>query len=360
MNFITIIMAVFSVLGGLDRIFGNKLGLGKEFEKGFMLFGTMALSMIGMIIISPAIATALSPCFEFIYNTVGVDPSIIPASLFANDMGGASLAAEIAQNEKIGLFNALVVSSMMGCTISFTIPFALGCVKKEMHSSLLLGLLCGIVTIPVGCFVSGLLLKLPLKLLIINLLPIIIFALIIGAGLLFFPKVCIKIFGLLGNFMKIIITIGLVLGIIKFLTGFEIIKNLAPIEEGGAICLNATIVMTGAFPLMFTLSKLLRKPMSGLGKWLNINETSALGFISSLATNVTTFEMMNSMDKKGAVLNSAFAVSASFTFAGHLAFTLAFDGSYLPYVLAGKLISGFFALFFAVLIFKKNSSAVGE
>lgn len=360
MNFITIIMAVFSVLGGLDRIFGNKLGLGKEFEKGFMLFGTMALSMIGMIIISPAIATALSPCFEFIYNTVGVDPSIIPASLFANDMGGASLAAEIAQNEKIGLFNALVVSSMMGCTISFTIPFALGCVKKEMHSSLLLGLLCGIVTIPVGCFVSGLLLKLPLKLLIINLLPIIIFALIIGAGLLFFPKVCIKIFGLLGNFMKIIITIGLVLGIIKFLTGFEIIKNLAPIEEGGAICLNATIVMTGAFPLMFTLSKLLRKPMAGFGKWLNINETSALGFISSLATNVTTFEMMNSMDKKGAVLNSAFAVSASFTFAGHLAFTLAFDGSYLPYVLAGKLISGFFALFFAVLIFKKNSSAVGE
>lgn len=360
MNFITIIMAVFSVLGGLDRIFGNKLGLGKEFEKGFMLFGTMALSMIGMIIISPAIASALSPCFEFVYKTVGIDPSIIPASLFANDMGGASLAAEIAQNEKIGMFNALVVSSMMGCTISFTIPFALGCVKKEMHSSLLLGLLCGIVTIPVGCFVSGLLLKLPFKLLIINLLPIIIFALIIGAGLLFLPKICIKIFGLLGSFMKIIITAGLVLGIIKFLTGLEPIKNLAPIEEGAAICLNATIVMSGAFPLMFTLSRLLQKPMAKVGNWLNINETSALGFVSSLATNVTTFEMMNSMDKKGAVLNSAFAVSASFTFAGHLAFTLAFDGTYLPFVIVGKLVSGLFALVFAILIFKKNSSAVGE
>ena len=72
MNVVAIIMAVFSLLGALDRIWGNRLGLGKEFEKGFMLLGTMALSMIGMIIISPGIAQILAPCFDFVYNTFGI------------------------------------------------------------------------------------------------------------------------------------------------------------------------------------------------------------------------------------------------------------------------------------------------
>ncbi len=49
MNVLSIIMLVFAILGALDRIIGNKLGLGAEFEKGFMLLGNMALTMIGLI-----------------------------------------------------------------------------------------------------------------------------------------------------------------------------------------------------------------------------------------------------------------------------------------------------------------------
>ena len=78
-----------------------------------------------------------------------------------------------------------------------------------------------------------------------------------------------------------------------------------------------------------------------------------MGFISTIATNVTTFGMMNDMDKKGTLLNSAFAVSAAFTFAGHLAFTLAFDASYVSSVIIGKLVSGVFALAVAIIIYKR-------
>ena len=46
------LMGVFALFGALDRIFGNRLGLGKEFEKGFHLFGTIALSMIGILVLS--------------------------------------------------------------------------------------------------------------------------------------------------------------------------------------------------------------------------------------------------------------------------------------------------------------------
>ena len=65
MNCLTIIILIFSVLGALDRIFGNRFGIGKEFEKAFMLLGAMALSMIGMIVVSPFIAEIMKPVSMF-------------------------------------------------------------------------------------------------------------------------------------------------------------------------------------------------------------------------------------------------------------------------------------------------------
>jgi ethanolamine transporter len=87
-----------------------------------------------------------------------------------------------------------------------------------------------------------------------------------------------------------------------------------------------------------------------------MNETGTIGFISTLATSVTTFGMMKDMDDKSVVLNSAFAVSAAFTLADHLAYTLSFKAEYLPAVTAGKLISGILAVALAAIIYKKSSS----
>ncbi len=348
---ITWIMVCFSLLGALDRIFGNRLGLGKEFERGIMLLGTMALSMVGMIVISPMIAELLRPALVKMAEVLPIDPSIVPATLFANDMGGAPLATELAMDEKIGLFNGLVVSSMMGATISFTIPVALGMVKKEQHREVLLGLLCGIVTIPVGCFVAGLIAGISLLPLLLNLLPLVLISGLIAFGLMKAPNVCVKIFSVFGVIIKILITIGLAIGIFTFLTKIELTEHLDTYESGIMIVANAAAVMTGAFPLVYIISKLLKKPLALLGKKLHINETSATGLLSSLATSMTTFDMMQDMDKKGVVLNSAFAVSAAFTFAGHLAFTLAFDPTWLPYVLVGKLVAGALALVVAIFIY---------
>ena len=351
MDVLSVIILIFSILGAADRLLGYKFGIGKEFEKGFMLFGTMALSMIGMIIVSPLLADLMEPVFGFVYDTFGIDPSIIPASLFANDMGGAPLASEVAKNKDIGLFNALVVSSMMGCTISFTIPFGLGMVKKENHRQLILGLLCGVVTIPIGCFVGGLVCKLNILHLLVDILPLIIFSGIIAAGLILCPNACVKIFGVFGYLIKVLITVGLVLGIVRFLSGKEVIEGLDTIENGAAVCLNASIVMTGAFPLMSIISRVLSKPLNALGKKIGINEKSAVGFVASLATSVTTYGLMDEMDKKGIMLNSAFSVSAAFTFAGHLAFTMAFDSNYIAPMIVGKLIAGVLALALAILLY---------
>ena len=89
-----------------------------------------------------------------------------------------------------------------------------------------------------------------------------------------------------------------------------------------------------------------------MGNKLKINRQSTLGFLSTLANNVSTFEIMNDMDQKGTVLNSAFSVSASFLLADHLAFTLACEPSYLLAMMLAKITSGLFAILFSTLIYK--------
>ena len=53
MNVLTGIILAFSALGAVDWLIGNKIGVGKEFERAFLLFGPLALSMLGMIVIAP-------------------------------------------------------------------------------------------------------------------------------------------------------------------------------------------------------------------------------------------------------------------------------------------------------------------
>ncbi len=347
------VILIFSVVAALDRIFGSRLGLGKEFDKAFNLLGVMALSMIGMIVISPLIASLMTPVSEFVVNVLHIDASIIPASLFANDMGGASLAKEMASDTAVGMYNALVVSSMMGCTISFTIPFALGVVKKEQHRELLLGLLCGIVTIPLGCIVSGIICKIPFAALVLDLIPLVIFSGVIGVGLVCFPDACVKVFKIFGVIITAIITVGLSLGVIRFISGYEVVKGLATLEEGADICVNAAVVLSGSFPMMYALAKILGKPLRAVGRVIGMNEHSVVGVVSCLASNATTFGMMDKMDKKGTVINSAFAVSGAFVVGSHLAFTMAFDSTYVVPVILGKLISGISAMIIAAVIYDK-------
>ena len=57
------------------------------------------------------------------------------------------------------------------------------------------------------------------------------------------------------------------------------------------------------------------------------------------------------------MLNSAFAVSASFVFGSHLAFTMAFDPSYALPMIVGKLISGVCAVALTFLIYKDEKQS---
>ncbi len=352
---LALIMAVFAVIGALDKITGNHLKIGDEFEKGIMTLGPLSLSMLGMMTIAPVLADLLLPLITPVARICAFDPSALAGIVIANDMGGAALADSIASEPLLGSFHGLCVASMLGATISFTIPVALRSSKKENHNDVLLGLLCGISTIPVGCFVSGIVMGINIISLILNLVPILLISVVIIIGLLKFPKMCIKIFSAFGKFITILITAGLALGIFQQLTGIIILKNTAPLSESALTVFTICITLAGTFPLITIISKILKKPLSVLGNKSGLDDASVVGLIATLANSIATMESADKMNRKGRIMNLAFAVSAAFVFGDHLAFTLSYNDEHILAVIIGKLTAGITALIVANIISKKNS-----
>ena len=355
MQILYYVFIFFAAIAALDRIFGSKLGLGDEFERGISMAGPLVMAMGGMLVLVPVISNLLSGISGA--SSAFFDFSIIPAALLANDMGASQIAMELAASPEVGLLNGMVVSSMMGCTVSFFIPYVLQFTEKDRHGDVVFGLLCGIITIPVGVFASGLIIGVDALSLIFVLLPLLVFAGLLALGILKFEEITVKIFIGIGWVIKAVITFGLFVGIVDFLTGFEIIQGVDSLENVMKTIASILCIMVGVLPLLAVLKKLLKKPLSAMGKALKINDTSSLGMFVTLGTCLSTFEMSDEMDRRGLIFNSAFAVSASFVFIDHLAWTMTFAPETTLAVIVGKLVSGISAVAFAFIMCKRKDVA---
>ena len=351
------VMAVFAVLGGLDRIFGNRLGLGKQFEEGILTMGALALAMIGIITFAPVLASLLQPVVVPVYRLLGADPAMFAGTILACDMGGGALAKELTADPQAAMLGGVICGSMLGATIVFTIPAAMGILPAKDMPALAKGVLAGIITVPLGVLAGGLVAGFPLLMVLRNLVPIVLIGAVITLGLIKWEKAMIRGFGYFGKGVLAVITVGLVASIVETLTGFTLIPGLAPIEEGFATVGAIAIVLAGAFPLVYVITKVLKKPLMLLGKRLGINEVAAGGLIATLANSIATFGMVRDMDARGKVVNIAFAVSAAFVFGDHLGFTAGFAPQMLPGMIVGKLVGGISAIGVALLLTKKKGNA---
>lgn len=165
------IMMFFMLIAAVDRIlsqfggsarflgkFGKSIeGSGGQFEEGFMAMGALGLAMVGMTALAPVLAHVLGPVIIPVYEMLGANPSMFAGTLLACDMGGFFLAKELAGGDVAAwLYSGLILGSMMGPTIVFSIPVALGIIEPSDRRYLALGVLAGIVTIPIGCIAGGL------------------------------------------------------------------------------------------------------------------------------------------------------------------------------------------------------------
>ena len=348
-------MVLFMALGAVDRIIGNRFGLGEKFEEGIIAMGSLALSMIGIICLAPVLAGLLRPVVVPLYSFLGADPAMFAGTILANDMGGAPLAKELALTPEAGQFGGLIVGSMLGPTVVFTIPVALGIIRPEDHEFLARGVLAGVITIPIGGLVGGIAAGFPLMMVLKNLIPIVLIAVLIALGLAFIPNGMVKGFQVFGRFVIIVITVGLAAAIVEALTGITLLPGMNPIEEGYATVGGIAIVLAGAFPLVFVITKVFRKPLMRLGHLLGMNDIAAAGLVATLANNIPMFQMMGDMDRRGKIINVAFAVSAAFVFGDHLGFTAGFDAAMIFPMIVGKLVGGVTAVAAAMLLTRKEA-----
>lgn len=350
------IMVIFMIIGGIDRCLGNKFGYGKQFEEGFMAMGSLALAMVGVVSLAPVLANILRPIVSPIYKMLGADPAMFATTLLACDMGGYPLAMQLAETQEAGTFAGLILGSMMGATIVFTIPVALGIIEEKDREFLAKGVLAGIITIPLGCLAGGLVAGYSIKMIVMNLIPIIIVAALIAIGLWKIPNKMTNGFTIFGKGVVIVITIGLVAIVVETLTGIVVIPGMAPISEGIQVIGAIAITLAGAFPLVYFITKVFNKPLLKLGGLLGMNDKAAAGLIATLANNIPMFGLLKDMDNRGKIINVAFAVSGAFVFGDHLGFIAGVDKTMIFPMVVGKLVGGISAIILAIILFGKNAN----
>ena len=336
-----IVMAAGAVLGGIDRILGNKFGLGEQFEKGFMLLGPMALSMAGMICLAPVLVDVLGQVVVPLYRLIGVDPAMFGAFL-AIDMGGYQLAKGLAANSMIGSYAGLVVSAIFGCTLVFTIPVGMEMIPKVDRPLFARGIMLGLAAMPVGLIAGGLLCGLSLSDCLYQNLPVFVLALLLLLGLWRIPERMVKGFCLLAEGIKVVITVGLVLAAVEQLIGWNPVRGMTPIKEAMVVVASIGVVMLGSLPVAELLRRALSRPFTQLGSRLGIKPQSLTGMLISLATPLPTISMYPDMDNRGKVAAAAFIVSGTSLLAAHMGFVLSVEPEMLAPLAVGKL-SGAFA-----------------
>ncbi len=373
---IMLIMMIFMLVGAIDKIRGNKLGYGEKFEDGFNAMGGLAMSMAGVVAAAPVLSMLLGPILKPVYGLFGASPAMFSTTLLACDMGGYPLAMQLAGDDiAIGNFAGLILGTMMGPTIVFTIPVALGIIKKEDRGYLGAGVLAGLITVPIGCIVGGLMMNtlapeyhLSFITIIQNLIPVIIIAALIVIGLWFAPGPMIKGFNVFGAGVTIVITALTAIAVFEQITGimfpvFHImVENPADgsrgLDSGLLTCGQIAIVLIGAFPMVEWITRTFGKALEKVGAALGMNEQGSAGMVANLANNIAMFNIMGEMNPKGKLLNVAFSVSAAFVFGDHLGFTAGNNPDMIFPVIVGKLVAGVTAIIVANILAPKLLSKI--
>ncbi|MBQ3860794.1 MAG: ethanolamine utilization protein EutH [Clostridia bacterium] len=350
---ITIVMLVFALIGAADRAFGCRFGPGKSFEKGFEASGALILAMIGPFALAPLIAKIAAPVLSPVCEALGIDPSVIAGLLLANDSGGWPLALALAKDPEIGRFTGSVMASTMGCAVMFAFPAGFALTPKEKRPAVAKGLAAGLVTVPLACFVSGLLFGIGIGPLLRNLLPLILFSALFAAGLLFCERITVKIVTVFGYALTAILTFALAAAMTVKVLRLDV-PDLGAFDDGMLIIGEIVIFLAGAFTLLFFLEKACGKLFRRIGEKTGTDAASVLGIVTTSVNAIPVLAMTKDMNERGVVVNMAYLVPASFVIGDHLAFQLTADPSTaLPFIV-GKLAGGAGAIALAMFLTREK------
>jgi ethanolamine transporter len=354
-KFILYIIGSFFVIGGIDYILGSPLKLGGKFEEGIKTMGVLGIGMIGIYSLAPVLSNSLSTAIIPICRVLHLDPSIFPAALLAMDMGGYQIAEKVALTKEMALFSGVIIASTLGATISFSIPIAIGMLSKEDEKYFSKGVMVGIVSIPIGCLVAGFWQKINFSILLWNLVPIIVFAIILVIGLLKAPKILMKSFNVFGKLIMALGVIGLLLQGIDTIFGVTLISGLAPLSEAAVITAKIAFILSGAYPMLTLINRIFKGSFERIGEKFGVNSASIAGLLGNLASNLLIFGTFKEMNPKGKVICTAFAVSGAFVFGGQFGFLSGMAPEMLGGFIIAKLTAGIISIILAAWLYEHDA-----
>ena len=370
-KFVIYIIMVCAVVGAIASIKDSERGLGKQFMEGLHTVGHIFIPAAGIMASIPYLSWFINTVCGPVFAAIGADPALAATTILATDMGGYQLAAELKESYE-GWIMAMIVGFMSGATIVFSIPMGLAMLEKRDHKYMALGVMSGILTIPIGAFISSVLVvatnskirevistnadstyefALSYLNIALNLSPLLIFVVLLALGLYFLPDLMIKGFMWFGKILDAAIKLVLVFSIVEIFTGLfskvfgawgfhpimaDKADQFRALETAGYI----GIMLAGAFPMIYLIQKYAGKPLEAMGGKIGLSKAGSAGILATIANILAMFKLVKDMPPKDKVINISFAVCAAFLLGDHLSFTANFQPSLILPVIVGKLSAG--------------------
>ncbi len=381
-NAVIYLMMTFVLIGAVFLVFRGDRGIGHEFKEGLYALGPLFVPVGGVMAGLPYLAWFVENVIGRVYALFGADPAMAATTFIASDMGGYQLALATADSPGAWI-TAAVTGFMAGATISFTIPVGLAILNRKDHQYFALGIMSGILTVPIGVIVTMAILLFtdspvrgtavtdgPSEValdgfgmgdVLLNLLPVIIVSVAIAVGLYFVTRAMVTAFIWFGRTLNGAIYLVLAIAIVEHVTGFfsshlswwnfqPIIATaddqMRPLEIAG----NVAIVLAGAFPLVYVIRTYLKTPLGAVGKWFGISPDGTAGLLAAAANMIAAFHLVQFMKAKEKVLVVAFGTTSAFLVGDHLAFTANFQPNLIGPLMIGKVVAGVTAMLIAAWI----------
>jgi ethanolamine transporter len=375
------IMMLFVVVGAVGAIRDDESGLGAEWKEGLHSIGPIFIPVAGIMASIPYLSVFVEKVMGPLFGVFGGSPAMASTTFIAVDMGGYQLAEATAESTDVWLM-AMVAGYMAGATLVFSIPVGLAMLDRRDHKYMALGIMSGILTVPVGVVitvalmaVSGTMLRdeistsgasthqfsMGFATMMANLAPLAVVVVLIAVGLKFRPEIMIRAFIWFGRLLDAGLKIVLAVTIVEYFTGFfskilggwgfePIIADQADQFRALEIAGYIGIMLAGAFPMVWAIRTYLAKPLAAIGGRVGISPEGSAGILAAAANILALFHLIKSMPAKDKVLCIAFAVCSAFLLGDHLAFTANFQPNMIGPLLIGKLSGGILGIVLAYRI----------
>ena len=381
-NVVIYLMMAFVLIGACALAFRGDRGIGREFKEGLYALGPLFIPVAGIMAGLPYLAWLVENVLGKLYEPFGADAAMAATTLIATDMGGYQLAERTADSHGVWM-TATITGFLAGATISYIIPVGLAILNVRDHKYFALGIMSGILTIPLGVVVTmGILLATGTPLrptastdgdstatldgfsfwdLLINLLPVMLVTVAIALGLYFFTRAMVTGFIWFGRGLNAAIYLVLAVAIVEHVTGF-----FSDMFAGGASSRSSwrprarwhrwkwSAISRSCSPARSRWSTrsgpTLDKPLTVIGTATGISTEGTTGLLAATTNMLAAFHLIKDMPAKDKVLVVAFGTTCSALIGDHLAFTANFQPNLIGPLMIGKIVAGIAAMVLAVWI----------